>query len=120
MRNGSRTIKVVKADLIAKIKENKVNHTKAYKKAVVAYKKEALRQLSEATKKVRGGSLSATLNLVTPIDNTDNYDKIIDMFKWEVDDIVELEQSEFTEYVQDTTSFARQALMSNTMYTRGN
>jgi hypothetical protein len=115
-RNGSRTIKVKKADLIARIEENKATHIEAYAKAVVAYKKEALKQLSDLTQKVENGDLNVRLNLTTPVDNRKNYDKIIDMFNWEVEDIVELEQSEFNEYVLDETEFARHAMASNSMY----
>ncbi len=115
-RTGSRTIKVNKSKLIEKIKENKEAHIKAYAKAVVAYKKEALSQLAEITKKVKSGDMNVHLNLTTPVDNRKNYDKIIDMFAWEVEDVVELEQNEFNEYVQDETEFARHALMSNSMY----
>lgn len=118
-RNGNRIIKVKKADLIAKIQENKAQHIESYAKAVIAYKKEALKQLADITEKVEGGDMNVRLNLTTPVDNRDNYDKIIDMFNWEVEDIVELEQSEFNEYVQDETDFARIAMMSNTMYLGG-
>lgn len=116
MRNGNRTIKVKKADLIAKIKENKKNHLVDYKKAVVAYKKEAIKQLKELTERAKGGEMNLHLKLVTPVDNSDNYDKILSMFEWEVDDIVELDQHEFTEYVNDETSFAVQAKMLNSTY----
>ena len=115
-RTGSRTIKVNKAKLIEKIKENKEAHIIAYGKAVIAYKKEALKQLSELTKLANDGNMTLKLNLTTPVDNRKNYDKIIDMFNWEVESEVELEQQEFNEYVQDETEFARHALMSNSMY----
>ena len=115
-RTGNRMIKVNKSKLIAKIKDNKEAHIKAYAKAVIAYKKEALAQLAELTKAVRSGDMSIQLNLTTPIDNRKNYDKIIDMFNWEEDAIVELEQSEFNEYIQDETEFARHANFSNSMY----
>ena len=115
-RTGSRTIKVNKAKLIEKIKENKAAHEIAYDKAVVAYKAEALKQLTTQIANIQEGSLNARLNLTTPVDNRKNYDKIIDMFEWEVDDVVELEQQEFNEYVQDETEFARHAMLSNSMY----
>ena len=115
---GSRTISVNKAKLIEQIKKNKENHIKEYDKAVVAYKEEALKQLNEQIKKVQEGSLKAALNLITPINNAENYDKIIEMFEWEVNDIVELEQKEFNEYVQDETEFAVQAKFSNMFYTQ--
>jgi hypothetical protein len=115
-QTGSRTIKVKKADLIEKIKENKKNHIEMYDKAIIAYKKEALEQIKKITDEVNDGVLDIKLDLVTPIDNTDNYDKIIQIFEWEVKDEVELTQSEFKEYVQDETQFAQEAMFSNTLY----
>jgi len=117
---GNRKIKVNKQQLIEKIEANKKAHIKAFKEAVVAYKKEALKQLSEQTKKARSGNLELRLNLITPINNSENYDKIIDMFKWEVEELVELEQKEFNEYVQDETDFAIAASFSNNIYTAKN
>lgn len=116
MRHGSRTINVNKADLIAKIKENKENHIKEFDKAVVAYKEVALKQLKKQLERVEEGALDATLDLITPVNNGDNYDNILQMFEWEEEDIVQLEQAEFQEYVQDTTDFAVTARMSNMMY----
>jgi len=115
-RTGTRTVKVNKAKLIAKVKENKEAHIVAYAKAVEAYKKEALKQLAELTKRVEAGDTSIRLNLTTPIDNVKSYDKILDIFEWEIDAEVELEQKEFNEYVQDETESARHAMMSNSMY----
>jgi len=115
-RTGSRTIKVNKKELIKKIKENKKNHVAEYAKAVIAYKEEALKQLATLTTKVNDGALDIKLNLITPIDNSLNYDKIVEMFEWEVDKVVELEQDEFLEYVQDETEFARNAKFSNMAY----
>jgi hypothetical protein len=105
--------------MIDKIKENKKNHVEEYAKAVIAYKEEALRQLVELTNKVNEGALKIELKLITPVDNSSNYDKIIEMFEWEVDEVVELEQNEFIEYVQDETEFAVNAKFSNTMYFKG-
>ena len=79
-QNGNGTIKVDKVDLIAKIEENRENHIKSYTKAVKAYKKEALKQLKELTANVKSGDIKVSLDLTTPIDNKENYDKIIEMF----------------------------------------
>jgi enoyl reductase-like protein len=116
---GNRTIKVNKQQLIDKIKENKAAHIEAYNKAVIAYKEEALKQLTELTTKANNGDLQLRLNLTTPINNSENYDKIVEMFTWEVEETVELEQKEFTEYVQDETDFAIMAKLSNTAYLHG-
>jgi hypothetical protein len=114
--SGNRDIKVKKFDLIEKIKKNKENHIKEYDKAVVAYKEEALRQLGKLTLKVNEGGLDVKLDLITPVNNADNYDKILEMFEWEVEDEVVLEQDEFKEYVQDEFDFAVSAKFSNSVY----
>ena len=113
---GNRTIKVQKEKLIAQILENKEQHIKEYGEAVIAYKEEALKQLTVQTSRVKEGALDAELDLVTPVNNADNYDKIVEMFQWEVEKVVELSQNEFNEYVQDETEFAVAAKYSNTFY----
>ena len=113
---GNRTITVLKDKLIEKIKENKAAHIEAYAKAVIAYKEQALKQLAALTERANNGELKLTLQLTTPIDNSANYDKIVEMFEWEVSDKVELGQQEFNEYVQDETDFAKIAKLSNMAY----
>ena len=115
-RNGSRMVQISKSKLIDKIKENKENHIASYEKAVIAYKKKALKQLAELTTEVEDGSLEIRLDLTTPVNNAEHYDSIIEIFEWEERDSVELSQQEFNEYVQDKTESARFAAMSNTMY----
>jgi len=116
MRHGNRSITVNKKELIVKIKENKKKHIEEYEKAIIAYKEEALKQLRTQLERVEEGALDADLDLITPINNADNYEKILEMFTWEIADEVVLEQDEFQEYVQDTTDFAVRARMSNTAY----
>ena len=117
-RTRNRTIKVDKNKLIEKIKENKKAHIEAYEKALVAYKTEAFKQLSSLKTRAEEGDTKLYLQLTTPINNAENYDKIVEMFEWEVEDFVELEQQEFNEYVQDETDFARMAKLSNSAYIR--
>ena len=118
-QNGSRQIKVNKQKLIDKIKENRKKHIEEYDKAVIAYKKEALKQLDKLRIKAVKGDLVLRLDLVTPVNISEDYSKIIEMFEWEVEDVVELEQNEFVQYVQDETDFALSAKLSNTAYFSG-
>ena len=115
---GNRTIKVDKLQLIEKIKANKIAHIEAYSKEVIAYKEEALAQLSDLTAKANNGDLNLDLRLIKPIDNSEKYDSLIEMFTWELESSVELSQQEFNEYVQDETDFARVASLSNSAYIR--
>lgn len=115
-RHHNRTLQINKADLIAKIEENKVKHVKEFAEAKEAYKVEALTQLENLKKKVEGGDLHISLKLVSPVDRVSEYDKVIEMFKWDVNDIIELSQDEFNEYVHDENDGAKQAKMSNSYY----
>ncbi len=112
----NRTITIKKKDLIEKIKENKTAHIKEYEEAVVTYKEEANKQLLEAKKELDNGSLRIGITLTTPINKSEEYDKIIEMFNWEVKDEIELTQSEFNEYVHDDNEFSRQAKFANSFY----
>lgn len=111
-----RKISISKNNLIAKLKENKKNHIDEYEKAVVAYKKEALKQLAELKTKVEGGVLDISLELVTPVNVSNKYDDIIKMFEWELNDVVDLTKSEFDEYVLDKFHFSITAKFSNQTY----
>lgn len=116
-----RKIKINKEDLIVKIEENRRAHIEEYLNAVKAFKVEALKQLKELTKKVtKGETEKITLDLVEPVNNEENYDKLLEMFEWEVDAIIELSHEEFQEYVQDETTTSFQASYSNSMYTSSN
>jgi len=113
---GNRLVKVKKAELIEKIKQNKENHVKMFRKAIVAYKKVALTQLEEQIERVDDGALDAKLNLITPQNRESEYDKLLVMFEMEVEEFVELEQREFNQYVHDEFNFAIEATMSNMAY----
>lgn len=114
---GNRMIKINKKDLIIQIEENKKEHIEEYEKAIKAFKIESLKQLRTLIERVTDNKIdNISLKLTIPIDNSENYDKIMEMFLWEVNDMVELSQEEFKEYVQDETSTSLNAKFSNTMY----
>ena len=113
---SDRTINVQKSELLKAIQANLEAHQVAYEEAVVAYKKEADKQLRKQLKELKAGSLSVKLNLVTPINSEDEYLKLIRMFEMEVNDIVELSQQEFNQYIYDETEFSKRAFASNSMY----
>jgi hypothetical protein len=116
MPRHNREITIKKADLIAKVKQNKAAHIKAFEQAVIDYKKEAALQLETQTKELGTGSLKIHVNLITPINSEAEYDKIVSMFEWEIKDEVVLDQSEFNEYVLGATQFAIMAELSNSAY----
>ena len=113
---ANRTIKLKKSDLISKIKSNKEAHIADYQEAVIAYKKEAEKQLKEQLEALINGNLEIRLNLISPANKSEEYDKIISMFEWETRDEVELTQEEFKEYVLDEAKFAIHSKFLNSTY----
>jgi len=114
---SQRSITVKKTELISKIKENKTNHIQEYDKAVIAFKERVTRQLEESRLALESGDYSkVNFRLTVPENKSDEYDKLVKMFEWEIKEEVELSQAEFNEYVLDETPFALQAKISNSAY----
>lgn len=113
---NNRILQIKKQFLIDQIEVNKENHIKDYEEAVIAYAKEGEKQLKKLLKEVRGGSLNIKLQLVSPVNKADEYDKLIEMFSWETRDEIELTRDEFNEYVLDESSFAIQSKFLNSTY----
>lgn len=116
-QHHSRTILIDKKNLIEKIKENKLAHIKEFDDAVVAYAIEAKKQIKQMSKDVENGKLDIKLQLTTPINRASEYDKVIEMFNWEIAENVELTQEEFNEYIHDETSSSKSAKFANAFYT---
>lgn len=114
--NAERIIKISKEDLISRLKENLASHLKDYKAGIAAYKKEVTKQLALLQSKNAAGELRLQLELTEPVDNSETYEKVIEMFEWELATKVELTQAEFKQYVQDDNSYANAAYFANTMY----
>jgi hypothetical protein len=118
-QNSERIITVQKEELIKTIKVNLDSHQDDYAEAVIAYRKEAEKQLRKQLKELKAGSLSIGVSLTKPVNSEKEYLKLITQFEMEVNDVVELSQMEFNQYVHDETPFARQAFASNSMYIAG-
>ena len=113
---GNRIIKLRKEALIERIFQNKESHIKDYEEAVRAYKIEAKHQIAKVTKDLESGSLEIGFSLITPVNKSENYDQIAEMFKWETREEVELTQHEFNEYVLDQNTESVMARISNSSY----
>ncbi len=115
----NRVIAIKKADLIAKITENKEKHIKEFEEAKEAYVIEANKQIEKAKKELDGGSFEIFIKLTTPVNRAEEYDKVIGMFTWEVKEEIELTQSEFNDYIYDDNDSSRAAKFSNSFYSSG-
>lgn len=63
-----------------------------------------------------GKQIRRSLALVEPQDQTRDYDRAIRMMEMSQDEVVELEEHDFAQYVLDDWSWKRQFLLSNSNY----
>jgi hypothetical protein len=95
-------VKVKKAELLEILQNNRDVHKDVYEKAVSVYREEAIDKLKKMLKAAKdGGKIEHGLDMVEPVHHLDDYDRAIQMLEMSVDDVVELEQIEFANYVQD-------------------
>jgi len=95
-------IKVRKADLLTKLKDNRKTHKENYDKAVEVYKKALVVYLQKMLARAeKGKKVTQYIDLVTPTHNLAEYDRIIAMLEMTIEEEIELTEAEFTQYVLD-------------------
>lgn len=97
------TVKVEKAKLLETVKKNKEAHKLEYAEAMEGYRDEFDRQLAAKRKALKKGELpnQSFMGLPVPSEHTAEYEQVELMLEFSVDDIVELEHHEFSNYVMD-------------------
>jgi hypothetical protein len=111
------TVKVNKADLLEALRVNREAHEGIYQEALEGYKETALAQLQKHLADVQRGAMKViSIMLPAPENHTRDYDRVIKMVEMSVDDELELDQTEFAQYVMDDWHWKRQFLASNSSY----
>lgn len=130
-----RKVTVNKTDLLTKLTENKSKHIREYNSAVAEYKKLAQLELKDKQEKIVGAlqkllekvkSSEGPVTLVIdedlffdlnpPVSHEEDYNEIIEMVKWEVEDKIELDSIEFTQYVMDNWAWKEELKNTRTFY----
>jgi hypothetical protein len=112
-----KTVKVKTDELLGIVKSNRDAHRDMFEKAMAGYRKQAIAELDRAITDAKAGrKITRYLSLVEPIDQTKDYDRVIEMLRMSVDEEVELTSTEFAQYVQDDWSWKDQFLATNISY----
>lgn len=116
-----RKVTVEKAQLLEKLRDNRVKHVADFEIAWDAFREKAVentaRLLDRLKRAPRGGPVELFVGLAPPINHADDYDRAMDMLSWEVGETLELTEAEFQNYVLDQWGWTAQAVASNVMYT---
>lgn len=95
-------VKMSKTALQAVVKKNREEHRELFEEAHEAFREKAIGNLESRIQQIKSGKpVELYLNLVVPEDHTDDYDRVIAMLDYELDDEVTLSAGEFAQYVQD-------------------
>jgi hypothetical protein len=110
-------VTVRKAELLERLTENRARHRELFEQACDGYRKQAIEAVEERVAQIRGGKLIAlAFALPLPEDHTGDYDRAIMMVKMEVEDTIDLTESEFAQLVMDDWAWKRQWVQTTSNY----
>ena len=121
-------VRIHKNELLEKLRSNRSKHADEYRlafeKYLSAYESKLWAMMREKQEVERGNPekkvLSHNLNLTPPIDNTDEYDRFIQMLEMSTDEIITLSADEFNALVRDEWTWKHHAHAINSAYILGN
>lgn len=112
-----KTIKVNKTELLTIIKKNRDNHHAVYEEAFEGYRKECIRILEQNLVALKSGKkVIVSFYEQAPQDHTNEYNLVIRMLEMDVDETVDLDQQQFSNYVDDNWNWKQNWTTSNTKY----
>lgn len=112
-----RSVKVNRNELLEKLKKNREKHRDIFLQAQEGYRKAVIAELDRMLEDAKAGKkIKRYIELEEPIDQTDDYDRAIAMLEMCVDDVVEINNTEFACYVMDQWSWKEQFTATNTVY----
>lgn len=112
-----KTITVNKEKLIVTLEKNRHDHRQKFEGALTGYRKAAIAAFEKRLERIKAGkSFDLYVSLTEPKDQTKDYDRVIQMLKWDVADTVELTEKQFANYVQDRWDWTDRFSETEQMY----
>jgi hypothetical protein len=122
-----KTIRVEKTKLLDAMRKNRMNHALEYAEAIVEYRKKsqkafrkAVRDRAREPNENLGNSVGIpSTEFPIPVNRTRDYDTVISMLDFSVEEFVELDEKQFKCYVLDEWDWRALAAFANTAYGKG-
>lgn len=106
-----------KDSLLGYLRDNRKEHRDIFEEAVEGYKKKAVELLEAHIARIKKSSLErVSVSIPVPVDHTRDYDRVISMIENTEDDVIELEEHEYAQYVLDDWAWQREFLSTNSAY----
>lgn len=112
-----KSLRFDKLFILQRLGENRKRHEDIYNEAVVGYHKKAIEALTERLQKVLANPLEHTnVTLSVPQNHLKDYDRTILMVEQCLDVELELDEQEYSQYIQDNWHWTRGFLVGNSGY----
>lgn len=118
-----KTIKVDKIKLIEILTKNMAEHREVFLEAQKKFREVAIERLDAQLKSAREGrpfELHSLALLAAPEDHTKDYQRNIQMLAMSVDEVIEITEQEFQNFVQDVWGWSQRWATSNIGYVSHN
>ena len=111
------TVKIKKQELLDVVKSNRDEHKEIVAEALQKYRELAVAELDKMLADAKAGKrIRRTVSLTEPMDQTPEYNKAIRQIEMSAEDVIELDDNEFSEYVLNEWRWQKQFLHSNRGY----
>ncbi len=112
-------VKVKKPELLRILKENREEHQEVFDEASIQFRREVIKVLDQRIADAKAGKrILLRIDLVQPMNQTEEYDQAIRMCEMSVDDEIELSSDDFRNYVLDKWHWRDQFIASNVRYSQ--
>ena len=113
----TRTVRVLKSALVERLTANREQHDREFQEAMGGYKSRlvlVLTRMLEAAKKKE--AVSHQIQLTVPKDHFAEYDRALEIMKWEQEDVLDLPMESFDRYVLDRWSWKKKFATVHSSY----
>lgn len=117
--HGASVITVRKSELLGTLRKNLETHRATFLKAQEGFRKVVIANLEEMLADAREGRrIRKAIQLVDPIDQSRDYERVIRMLEMCVNEEVTISEGEFSQYVMDDWSWKHQFVTTAQSYSR--
>ena len=111
------TVAVKRKELLEKLIENRNAHRAIFEDAMIGYRKKVIEELEKSIADAKANiRIRTSLNLVQPMDMTHEYDIAIGMLEMCVDEIIDIDDTQYRNFVMDDWTWKGQFLASSMSY----
>ncbi len=111
------TLEFDKKTILDALVVNRAKHQETHEAAMVAYRKDVLKQLGVFRKAVKSGKpFKSAIEFEEPISYVSSYDLVISMLQHCQDQLIKLSSQEYQQYMMDDWLWKANFTMSNSKY----